>query len=549
MNWLHVLISFGIIGGISFLLGLVHARRRKPGAGTVETACKNQWQSVFATLAEAENAIAFRFDSPSNALTFSSDLAVQLLGYSRSPLVEGLDFLYRSIHPMEKKNLISFFQELREGRRAETSVRLIRESGDYLWTFLMAVPRGESEAIGVVRNIHDFHKEREALEETRRAQTVSTMAGGVAHEFNNHLTPIRGFIDLTIDYLGSKHPMTEGLTTAARQVDYCSQLVGQIQSYGRSQVLSKREIDLGQFLPVTVNIAVSAHPDEASRIQVHRTWGPKAPAIFADPARLSEAITQIVHNAIRAMPDGGNLSVHCGVGHPTDHASLPLHTFIQIQDDGIGIPPEHKEQIFEPFFTTYPEEGGRGMGLSMVQGIIAQHDGRIEVQSEPNMGTSVTLWLPPREGEDISLSESGPIPEDDTLTVLPAASAGCMLVADDEEAICRLIQKTFEGDGWDVVTASDYFGVMKKVVQERQPFDILLLDITMPGPNADEAAEKILEIFPQIPILFISGFARDDRVETLLEQARAHFLPKPFSTQDLIERVDEILSAPPSSGS
>jgi signal transduction histidine kinase/CheY-like chemotaxis protein len=539
MNALYA-IFFIIAVSTAFLLGKVLARRADTAASDT-TNSDVSWDAIFAHICRDADDVAFEYDVMNEQLRFSDNPAKKLLGYTSPPTPRGIKLLTRLVHPMDRKVLDEFWNACTSSKKSSVNLRLIREDRGYVWIQISCIPQPNGKQYGVLRNVEDSHKEREALEEAKRLQTVSTMAGGIAHEFNNHLTPIQGFIELAVDYLGPKHPATEGLETASEKVSYCTQLVSQIQSYGQSQVLKKQEVDLEQLVQVAVNVAVSNSPEKAARIRVTRKCEKLPPAIFADPSRISEAINQVVQNALYAMPDGGELKVECGTGIPPGTQDV-YNVYIRITDTGIGIAPEDKEHIFDPFYTSRQEEGAKGMGLSMVQGIIAQHFGTIDVKSEPNIGTAITLWLPPKEGDEIKLHETGPLPDDDTLSVLPAASAGKMLVADDEEAIRRLITKTFEADGWEVEAVPDYFEVMKKVVQEKQPYDMLVLDITMPGPTANEAAEKILETRPGLPILFISGFSRDDRVEKLLDQSRASFLGKPFSTRDLIDQVDKIMS-------
>jgi DNA-binding NtrC family response regulator len=150
----------------------------------------------------------------------------------------------------------------------------------------------------------------------------------------------------------------------------------------------------------------------------------------------------------------------------------------------------------------------------------------------------VSLFLP--KHSDSALEAVNDV--DETLTVLPAATAGRMLVADDEVAICRLIEKTFEADGWKVDTLHNYNDVLKSVVEEKTAYDLLILDVTMPGPSADESLETILKVHPGVPVLLISGFSRDERIENLVAQTHAEFLGKPFTTHDILSCVDKVLS-------
>ena len=500
------------------------------------------WKQAFELIASKRSEVAFHMDPVSGTFTYSSDPASGLLGYDSESLPTGFDLLRRLVHPGEQSLLKEMWERLRGGEDIDTSLRLIRPDGSYCWIQLIATQTSQREMLGILRNVHDLHKGRDALEETRRMQTVTTMAGGLAHEFNNHLTPVTGFIELALDYLGDEHPVSEGLETAMSRAQYCSELVSQIQSFGQRQVLKKEVIELDRFLPVAMNVAMTGNSNSASHVEIIREWTSPLPCVFGDQSRLREAMSQLIRNSLEAMTISGTLTVT--VGYRTHHTATgvledPDSVFIKISDTGTGISPESREHIFDPFFSTHSDDGARGMGLPMVQGIVAQHEGWLEIQSEPNHGTDVTVFLPTHQ----SIPPTHEGDDDDTLSVLTAAPAGRMLVADDEEAICRLIQKTFEADDWDVVALPDYHEVLKKVVTEKEEFDLLILDITMPGPSANESLEQILKIHPDIPVLLISGFSRDDRIEGLIEQAKASFLGKPFSTRDLISSVDELMPA------
>lgn len=403
-----------------------------------------------------------------------------------------------------------------------------------------------SKAIGVMRNTPSFHPEQEASAEALRLQTVGTMAGGIAHEFNNHLTPIRGFIELALDYLGEDHPVSDGLETAMNRVEYCTELVGHIQAYGGKSLPKKEPLDLDRLLSTTVRVALATQPEAADRITLKNEWTPPLPRILGDCGQIQQAIVHLIINAIEAMPGGGQLTIKVGNTDEKKNDRGPSgsntgdYIELQVIDTGIGIRPENLDPILDPFFTTNKSPSARGMGLPMVQSMVARHDGWMEIRTEPDKGTAVHMFLPVLHEKE--KRETAEADEDGTMAVLPAADLGKMLVVDDEEHIRRLIERVFMDEGWNIDTADDYNEVLTKIVRDGRVYDLIVLDVTMPGPTAEESIRQITEALPEAKILFVSGYAKDEHIEKLLKLANVEFLSKPFSPKVLLTTVDAFLS-------
>jgi two-component system, cell cycle sensor histidine kinase and response regulator CckA len=211
---------------------------------------------------------------------------------------------------------------------------------------------------------------------------------------------------------------------------------------------------------------------------------------------------------------------------------------IRVADTGIGISPEHRARIFEPFFTTHGRAVARGMGLPMVQGMVAQHGGWMEIKTDVGKGTTVALFLPVKQ---LPVAEGAPVDPDGTMSVDPVAFPGRMLVADDEPFIRRLIKKVFRSEGWQIDEAKDNDEVLEKVGGNGDAYNLIVLDLTMPGASTEETIRHISRTDPAARILFISGYARDERIERLLGMTKSDFISKPFSPKELLTRVDELV--------
>lgn len=497
---------------------------------------KTKWHHVFANAAETRGEVAFRRDPKTDELMFSSNPAIQLLDFAGPMAHEGEELLRNLVPPSDQDILSDILQHLREGKSLDRSLRFSRANGSTMWIQVLIFTLEGGNCYGIMRSVQDLYDERDRLEEKRRHQTIATLSGGLAHEFNNHLTPIQGFIELALDALGPDHPVSAGLRTAEERAEHCSQLVKRIQSFGGNQILKKERIDLSHFLPVTIRVATSSFSEVRGRIAFIRKWKYPLPMVLMDASHINEAITELLQNAVRAIDEEGSISITC---EQIDDPETGTMAVIRIQDTGCGIPPENRSRVFDPFFTTHQSVEARGMGLTMVQGIVKHHSGRIELAHPIEGGTEVSLYLPTvREEASVDLPA-----DEDTLNVMPAANAGRMLVADDEGSILQLIRRTFETDGWDVETVSDYTEVLRHVVEDKTEFDILICDITMPGPSASDALRQIKQTYPNMPVLLISGYSRDQHIESLLQDGQVHFLPKPFTVRKILEKVDQILSA------
>jgi PAS domain S-box-containing protein len=507
----------------------------------------------FRTLAQAAGDVAFTYDVRKREMLWTSDLGKELLGYEPGELQVSPEHFGKLVHQADQDLVRNKWTDLINRRPASFEARILHQDGKWNWVQVHAVPTGgnghAAKVVGVFRQAQKLHEAEDALVEAQRLQTVGTMAGGIAHEFNNHLTPIRGYLELALDDLGPDHISSEGLRTALDRVEYCAELVSQIQAFGRKSVLMPKPENVARLLPTMVRLAMSRDLQKAEGITLNEVIPEDLPEIWVDRARLQDAVIQLVANGMEAMPDGGTFTIraeevyvhkrHSGEGGSRSGTFLCL-TF---SDTGEGIAPEHQAQIFDPFFTTRGRARARGMGLSMVQGMVAQHDGYIEVQSHVGQGTQVRLFLPlgvekTLRGDAVLALEH----EEDTVCAVPAATVGTVLVADDEESIRGIVRRVFAKEGWRILEAADGEEVNQKLSDETTRPDLVMLDLVMPGPSAEETVRLIRERGCGTKVLLISGFTLDERIERLTRNGDVGYISKPFSPKELLCKVDEVMT-------
>lgn len=506
--------------------------------------------------AEASGGVSFEFDMASRVIRWVDTDRLQILGFN-SPADLQIGTSYNRVHPDDRASLEQSWDHFEEGRKADLQIRLRTPAKTWVWFSLSAIPvkgyRGRyTKAIGVLRSTEALNEIQNRIAEDRRVETVGTIAGGIAHEFNNHLTPVRGFIELALDDLPPDHPSYEGLETALDRVIHCSELVSQIQAYGRKSLLVMRSVNLADLLDESVQFAMKAHYGLAKNIALKQAWPKHLPKTEVDERQFTQAIAHLIRNSFEAMRKGGRLTVTASEVWMDEDACLlkrdaePGHfVTVSVRDTGSGIAHQHLDKVMDPFYTTHGRARARGMGLSMVHGMMAQLGGWMDIVTSPNTGTEIVLYFPvdePCAPMDTADSSS------DTMTKmveLPVKEVGRILAADDEVFIRSLVRTMFEGKGWIVDEAEDHDDVVASFKGEGPGYDLVLLDLAMPGVSAEESISAILTASPNTKVLISSGKSQDDQVDRMMLNPGVEFIPKPYSPKELMAKVDAMM--PPGS--
>jgi len=411
--------------------------------------------------------------------------------------------------------------------------------GMLLSSVLFVVERIESSLREERATLHRFERERrerlraeqalEAAEEAlRRAEMVEAagkLAGGVAHDFNNSLMVIHGWVDLLRTGTLDAHESQEALESITRAATSCSQLTSRLLTLGRRDVrkpalLAPRDVleserrSLRAVLPENIEIALEVD------------W--PAP-IYADPSQLQQVLLNLCLNAKDAMPGGGKLIIRALAGEGEDPETTG--TVIEVKDTGLGMTSEVQARLFEPFFTTKGERG-TGLGLAMVQSVMRQSGGRVTVESDQGEGTSVKLHFPPasahlrRAVSDVPMS-SGPSVN--------------VLVVEDEVEVRRIIVRTLYAEGHQVLEAEDVSSGLAAIADFQGELSLLVTDGIMPGRPVGELVLGYRLAHPLGKILVCSGYLADASIKRVVEGGGAAFLAKPVRARQLARIVAELL--------
>lgn len=375
------------------------------------------------------------------------------------------------------------------------------------------------------------------LRQAQKLEAVGQLAGGIAHDFNNLLTIVQTNTELLQDHLtavGAGEEAAEHLADIGEAVARGSELVRRLMAFGRSEPERVHTLDLGELISGYAKTLQRVLPDD---VKVEVVVGPDVQPVRADPGAVQQIVLNLVTNARDAMTGGGSLRLtvtSAPAGHP--RAGVVL----SVADTGTGIEPDHLEHVFEPFFTTKDADRGTGLGLSMVQELVRQMDGSVEVKSELGKGTEFILHFPLAKGV-----EDPPAGLEATRSPVPGRpAAGTVLVVEDDASVRKVIRRALASAGYEVIVTADGEQALEAFNRHPEAVDLVVSDLIM--PNMDGASlHSALQSRggPEVPFLFISGYGdRDPRVEELLARG-VPVLHKPWSVAALCEAVQDALHA------
>ena len=382
--------------------------------------------------------------------------------------------------------------------------------------------------------------ERQTLElQLRHAQkmeAVGRLAGGVAHDFNNLLTAIRSYADLMLDDMAAWDPKRADAMEIRNAATRAAALTAQLLAFSRKQMLQPKVLDTAQVLTEVKGMLQRLLIEEI-RLAV------EVPAglwhVRADRGQLEQVIVNLAVNSRDAMPHGGLLhisAVNDVVLDPitTRDGEIPPaeYVVIRVSDSGVGMDAATLARAFEPFFTTKPTGAGTGLGLSTVHGIVHQSGGFVTIESAPQQGTTIAVYLP-RVLERVDTGTKGE-------TVAQRGNAETILVVEDELAVRSLARRVLEKTGYRVLEASSPADAMRLSQANRGEIDLIVSDVVMPEMNGPALVARVLELCPNARVLFISGYADEDVMGRGIANGMS-LLQKPFSAQELVERVREVL--------
>ena len=418
---------------------------------------------------------------------------------------------------------------------------------------LMRDRKGDIEGlVCVARDITErklAEQERERLQgqllHAQKMETIGTLAGGVAHDFNNILTPLLGYLELAQDEVEPDTEVKESIGFAIQATHRARDLVQQILTFSRRGDQERRPLQLRFVIKEALKLLRSTLP---STIRIDAELPEDCDDVLADPTQMHQVIMNLGANAYHAMAkEGGTLTVKLetvdsGEVMRERFPHLPENRYVRLQvsDNGHGMDAQTISRIFEPFFTTKDVGEGTGLGLSVVHGIVTEHGGMIDVQSEIGKGSTFTILLPSAscEGKGVVVPSTA-----------EAAGVEKILFVDDEEIIALLGKEMLERLGYRVTSVSDSREALNLVQQEPGRFDILITDLTMPHMTGLQLSREVKGVRSDLPIILLSGYVGSLTNEDVREAGINATLVKPIVATELGAAVRRLIDAGPAASS
>jgi two-component system, cell cycle sensor histidine kinase and response regulator CckA len=405
---------------------------------------------------------------------------------------------------------------------ARISIRkLFDEKGDVLGS------------VCLVSNISEEVSLRRQLEQAQKQEVIATLAGGLAHNFNNLLMVIMGLTTLVLSRINPDHPVYTDLVDIERQVRAGREITRKLLSFRRASDFHTRPVDLNNLLETTADMFARTRPE----LVIHKELSPHLPAVEVDSGQIQQVLMNLLINAWQAMPGGGDITLQTRAVNLTDwhdhnwEMEPGSYVCLSVTDTGVGMDEETVRHLYKPFFTTKEPGHGSGLGLASAYRIMKNHRGAIQVRSKPGEGSTFTLFFPASSALPLDLS-----PEEKRIV----SGQGTILLVEDEPVLRRVARKLLEKLGYQVVEAANGEQALRVYAERNRDIDLVLLDLIMPGLNGLQTLERLRDLDPRVKVILCSGIA-DTEEENLPEGVS--FMPKPFPLETLSQKVAAALTA------
>ena len=461
-----------------------------------------------------------------------------------------VDFIQKPVEPDILRSKADVFFDLHQQRRQiqvqrdalEASTEALADAANKLEEQVRERTAELEDALAQLKAETAERERAEAsLRQSQKMEAVGQLTGGIAHDFNNMLMGIVGSVELMRKRMaaGRFEDLDRYLDIASASAGRAAALTQRLLAFSRRQSLDPKPVEINGLIR-SMSDLIERAIDE--RIDFEVVLAPDLPAGIVDTHQLENAILNLALNARDAMPDGGVLTVETSfVDLDEAHVarrpgiSVGRYVMVAVSDTGVGMPSDVIEKAFDPFFTTKPLGEGTGLGLSMVYGFVRQSGGQVRIHSEVGLGTSVKLYLPTTEARPAAASIAA--------SSAPQGHGERVLVVEDDAAVRMLVREALKELHYDAVEFADPLAAVSYLASGER-IDLMISDVGLPGMNGRELAETARAHRPDLPILFITGYAENAAIRAGFLGANMSMVTKPFSLDELAAKVSQMIISP-----
>ena len=477
-----------------------------------------------------------------NPIIFASPGFEAMTGYSSTEIVgRNCRFLWGT--DTDPATVRTIREAIQNGRECSVEILNYRKDGSKFWNALFMTPVRNDEGkltnfVGVQADVTERRKLEQTISHSQKMETVGQLAGGIAHDFNNLLTVILG----DCEFLERDATLTKENMELAKEIhrtaDQAASLTRQLLAFSRKQILKPKVLDLNKVI-VECGRMLGRLLGEDVALKTHLTS--RLRPVRLDAGQFEQVLVNLAVNARDAMPHGGNLIIETAnielegrmLASQPDLKPGP-HVTVTVRDSGQGMSEGTLARLFEPFFTTKPLGKGTGLGLATVFGIIKQSGGQITVSSEVGVGSTFTLFFPQAQEASTEVPQS---------VVKPRSAQGTetILVVEDDENVRKLTCRILRSHGYHVLEAGNGTEALEVIIRPATHIQLVLTDVVMPEMNGRQLAEQLAKNYPEVKVLFLSGYTDDTILRQGVSMHETAFIQKPFSQGALAQKVRELL--------
>ena len=485
---------------------------------------------------------------PDNPIIFINKGFEKMTGYSASEIVgKNCRFLQKIVQggktdPIESEKIRD---SIRMGKGVSCDILNYRKNGTPFWNHLEISPVIDDD--GVVTHFVGFQTDithRRLMEDQQRQsqkmEAIGRLTGGISHDFNNLLTVINGCSELLLN----QHELTKQDTKLIQEIfkagEKASTLTRQLLNFSRDLPVENKLVNVNEIVHEVENLIRRLIGND---VKLDIRLAEKIGLIHSDPTQIEQILINLVINAKDAMPKGGEIEIttenitHDPFDSKTKPESIPADfILLSVRDTGIGMNAEVQSKVFEPFFTT--KKTGTGFGLATVYRIVTQHNGHILVRSKEGHGSTFLIYFPI---ETKAYKKASITPN---LHLMPKGTE-TVLLAEDDEGLRAIQTKILDSCGYKVIEAEDGIEALALLMSNKDPIDLVVLDVIMPYMGGTELEENISKLGLNCKKLFVSGYSQSDAIHRGYLNEHDHFLQKPFSTSSFAQKVRQVLNDAP----